>query len=298
LMTVVECIKTFPSTVFVALISVLFQIAWLITWVLAVAGIWHALDINNQSQGKSGLSYFLLLVSLYWSIQVIKNVVHVTVAGVFASWYWLYPSNMPSNPTMAAFKRAMWSSFGSVCLGSLLVAIVQALRAMVEQGKRSRNDFLRCIVLCLLQCLENMIRYFNVYAFTQVAIYGKTYCQAARDTWELFNHRGLDMIINDNLISGVLTVGCLIVGLFTGGIGLILTNKAFNMEYWVVWSLIAFVIGVAMALCAMEVVASCVAACFVSYAEDPDALKQTKPEIYNRFSLALEQRRTQLRSLT
>ena len=36
---------------------------------------------------------------------VIMNVVHVTVAGVVATWYFLYPANMPPSPTKDAFKR-------------------------------------------------------------------------------------------------------------------------------------------------------------------------------------------------
>ena len=29
-------------------------------------------------------------------------------------------------------------------------------------------------------CIEGLLRYFNQYAFTQVAIYGKSYCNAGR----------------------------------------------------------------------------------------------------------------------
>jgi hypothetical protein len=32
-----------------------------------------------------------------------------------------------------------------------------------------------------------------MYAFTQVAIYGKTYCHAAKDTWKLCKERGVGM---------------------------------------------------------------------------------------------------------
>lgn len=35
-----------------------------------------------------------------------------------------------------------------------------------------------------------------MYAFTQVAIYGKTYCQAAKDTWTLVKSRGVGTLFN------------------------------------------------------------------------------------------------------
>ncbi|RUS12905.1 plasma-membrane choline transporter-domain-containing protein, partial [Endogone sp. FLAS-F59071] len=41
--------------------------------------------------------------------------------------------------------------------------------------------------------------YFNYYAYTQVAIYGKDFCTAAKDTWTLIKDRGIEAIINDNL---------------------------------------------------------------------------------------------------
>jgi hypothetical protein len=34
----------------------------------------------------------------------------------------------------------------------------------------------------------------------QVAIYGKTYCRAAKDTWHLVHSHGIQAIVNDNII--------------------------------------------------------------------------------------------------
>jgi len=45
-------------------------------------------------------------------------------------------------------------------------------------------------------------------------------------------------------------------------------------------------IGLAMTLCAMEVVESCVAALFVCFAEDPRALADSKPETYTALTEA------------
>jgi len=233
---------------------------------------------------------------LFWTIQVIKNVVHVTVSGTFATWYFMYPNNMVHNPTMAALKRATWTSFGSICLGSLLVALVKALRQMAESGRRTRNDIGRAILICLIATLDRLVQYFNVYAFTQVAIYGKTYCEAASDTWKLIKARGLDIVINDNLIGGVLFFGALLVGLFNGGLGLALSYFIFNANHYALWGFVGLVVGTAMALCAMEVVESCVASCFVCYAEDPEALQRTKQATYDRLTNALHNRTAELQA--
>lgn len=69
--------------------------------------------------------YYTRHVKVIWIInsycEVIKNVVHVTASGLMATWYFLSGVGMPRNPTSLAFKRATTTSFGSICLGSLLV---------------------------------------------------------------------------------------------------------------------------------------------------------------------------------
>ena len=41
-----------------------------------------------------------------------------------------------------------------------------------------------------------------------VALYGKPYIEAAKDTWRLFKDRGIDALINDSLV-GMSTFGLL-----------------------------------------------------------------------------------------
>jgi len=296
--TVVECIQLFPATVWVAIGSIFIQAIGLLIWVVGAASILHAMDNANTPDNTRSLVYFLLTISVYWTTQVIKNVVHVTVSGTFATWYFMYPNNMPANPTLGALKRATWTSFGSICLGSLLVAIIKALRSAAERaGGGSRQSIGQAILICLVSMFERLVEYFNVYAFTQVAIYGKPYCEAASDTWKLIKARGLDIIINDNLIGSVLVFGALAVGLANGAFGLALSYFVFNYKNsYVFFGFIGLLVGFLMALCAMEVVDSCVASCFVCYAEDPEALQRTKPTTYDRLTNALHHRTAELQA--
>jgi hypothetical protein len=73
-----------------------------------------------------------------------------------------------------------------------------------------------CCISCILSIIQDLLEYFNKYAFAQVAIYGKDYCTAAKDTWELAKARGIDALINDNLIGSVLAMGGLLIGIITG----------------------------------------------------------------------------------
>jgi len=66
--------------------------------------------------------------------------------------------------------------------------------------------------LSSLGCLQGIVEYVNKYAFTQVAIYGKAFVPAARDTWTILKDRGIVQLINDNLIGNVWTMGAIMAG--------------------------------------------------------------------------------------
>ena len=52
-----------------------------------------------------------------------------------------------------------------------------------------------------------------------MAIYGKSFCKAAKDTWKLIKDRGVEAVINDNLIGNVLTMGAILIGVLCGAFG-------------------------------------------------------------------------------
>jgi hypothetical protein len=85
---------------------------------------------GSCSTGKLiGLLVFVTFAG-YWITEVIKNVIHATISGVYGSWYFCSqkPGGVPKGATRGAFTRSMTYSFGSISLGSLLVAIVQFMR--------------------------------------------------------------------------------------------------------------------------------------------------------------------------
>jgi len=41
----------------------------------------------------------------------------------------------------------------------------------------------------------------NRYAYIEIALYGKPYLAAAKDTWRLFVDRGIDALVNDQIVS-------------------------------------------------------------------------------------------------
>lgn len=77
---------------------------------------------------------------------------------------------MPKRPTMGAFKRTMTYSFGSVSLGSLIVAFIQVLKqaaSIAQRDNAASGDIFTCILFCVLRGIlsfvEWAVQYFNHY---------------------------------------------------------------------------------------------------------------------------------------
>jgi hypothetical protein len=135
---------------------------------------------QQDNNGEFWIFCFFLL-SLYWTIQVIQNVLHTTVAGVVGTW-WFAPSEAASCCSRAIWDslyRSITYSFGSICLGSLVVAVVQLLHFLVRvarnnNGNRRNNnrrneniggEICLCLLECVIQQLERLIQYVNKWAF-------------------------------------------------------------------------------------------------------------------------------------
>merc|ERR1719247_3499295 len=91
----------------------------------------------HHSTGMQYLIFTAALVSFYWGQQVIKNTVHCTTAGTVGTW-WLSGAAL-ARPVPQSLKRTMTISFGSVCFGSLVVAALQALHALLQALRRQSS---------------------------------------------------------------------------------------------------------------------------------------------------------------
>jgi hypothetical protein len=187
--TVVDVVKGHPATVGVSFSSIFVQVGWNVAWLYAAVGIYVKVNNVANSSSASNVVYFFLALSYYWTAQVVSYVVLTACAGVVAEWYFKAP-NQPAHATQRSLKRALTTSFGSICYGAFLVAAVRALRSLVEQARREGGGFLTCIVACILSCLEGILETVNFWSFTYVSIYGMDYCTAAKSVFELFSSRG------------------------------------------------------------------------------------------------------------
>nr|CCC93816.1 conserved hypothetical protein [Trypanosoma congolense IL3000] len=268
----VDVLSTYKTVYAVNLMMCFLCAGFTILWGYAMV---PPLDRANKGTAGVGTGFliFFLLLSLFWTQQVVGNLMHVTTAGLTATWYFAGKNNMPRNPTLASFKRGVTTSFGSICFGSLLVAIIRVIRVIVSSAENSNHEVLRCIFLCIINCLENLLEYFNTYAFVHVAIYGCGYIEAAKKTWELCKQCAFAAIFNDSFID--VTLSLLIVG------GSLLIGAIIGFLYFsYVAFAVAFLVSILVHSLLFAPITSGVTTFFVCYAEVPEGLQHSAPELY------------------
>jgi len=272
-----QIINQYHGTIVVSLAILVLQIVWILWW----SAITVAYVSQSEQQWSEGV-VFLLLLSFYWNLEVFKNIGHTTICGVAATWFF---SQYPCAPTGKALKRACTTSLGSIAFGSLIVAVVSALRQMVRMVRRNtKHDLVLCLVDCLLRCLERMVRYFNMYAFAHVAIYGTSYMESAQTSFQLMQSKGITALINDDLTGFAVFAGSLIGGVICaiigGAMGRIGTDAPET------YGVLGFMVGFYLCWTILQVVTSCVITIFVCYAEDPHTMSVNHPGDHNKLERA------------
>ena len=114
-------------------------------------------------------------------------------------------------------------SLGSVAFGSLLASGIKLVRFVLDTLRRSDvEDGVSLLVLgaaVALKCMDFVVEYFNVFAFTEIALYGLDFMSASKAAWTLLHKCGMDAIINDDIIAGALFFSSLLVAACTGFVG-------------------------------------------------------------------------------
>jgi hypothetical protein len=134
--------------------------------------------------------------------------------------------------------------------------------------------------------LESLVRYVNSYAYVYVGLHGKSFLQAASETFTLLHLKGYDLIVNDSLSGTVLTTGSVLAGIVTaiaGGYWSIL----YTADTWT-WGFWCFVVGYLSCSMMLVVVKSATITMFVCLAEDPAMLQNTRPALFRKFKSAAD----------
>ncbi|XP_035270201.1 choline transporter-like protein 5-B isoform X2 [Anguilla anguilla] len=167
-----------------------------------------------------------LLVFL-WLVNFTIALGQCTLAGAFASYYWALkkPADIPAFPLFSSFVRAIRYHTGSLALGSLILAVVQLMRVILEYldhklkgAKNSFARFLLCCLKCCFWCLEHFIKFMNRNAYIMIAIYGKNFCASAREAFGLLMRNVVRVAVLNKVTDFLLFLGKVLVA---GSVGVL-----------------------------------------------------------------------------
>ncbi|XP_062308294.1 choline transporter-like protein 5-B isoform X3 [Osmerus eperlanus] len=167
-----------------------------------------------------------LLVFL-WLVNFTIALGQCTLAGAFASYYWALkkPNDIPTCPLFSSFSRAIRYHTGSLAFGSLILAVVQMFRIVLEyldhKLKGAHNAFARfllCCLKCCFWCLEHFIKFMNRNAYIMIAIYGKNFCTSAKDAFFLLMRNVVRVAVLDKVTDFLLFLGKLLI---SGSVGVL-----------------------------------------------------------------------------
>lgn len=128
----------------------------------------------------------------FWTTQFIIACSLTVIAGAVASYYWSRgeTSEMPFMPVVSSVKRLTRFSLGSMAMGSLVVAIIESVRFLLEALRRQLKvveatpaacciRMIWCCTQCCLGCVEWTIKFINRNAYIMIAVTGRGFCKAA-----------------------------------------------------------------------------------------------------------------------
>ena len=313
---------------FIAFVFAHLGICWIAFWVYTLVGVFsekyhecmvehpeNEFGADDDECGPPAPVVIGFLVSLYWTSAVLMNTVQVTVAGTTATWaYAKEEAQTCCSPAVgSSLFRSMTYSFGSICLGSLLEAIVSTVRQIVDTAKREREQMggregcisIYYLVLeCCAKCCEDLLEYFNTFAWCYVGIYGYSYVKSGQMVYELFKRRGWTTIVTNGLVSYVLATTTFFISVITGCAAILMEHITTSVmapesntpgesflfgpitEYKLLCFLIGFIIGAYVSSLMMNVVKGAVNTVIICWADNPWAMKENHPRLTKELTEA------------
>jgi len=288
------------SIVWVAAAKKVFASVWVLVWVVAYLGVYDKMattttdPVTHETTVQLGDNFaavsVAMLVSLIWGKMVLAYAMHCTTAGTVASWWFQPHERSVVGPSL---KRTFTTSFGSVSLAALIIAVLETLAAIFKSIKDSDSEnaavrILACCAECLLRCIEGFIKYFNKYAIAYCGIYGDSFCEAGGKVRTLFAQSFWDSVANENLIDWAFSLCCLANALICAAAGAIAGHfiSSSDNNMLILLGALGFIMGYFFMFMQCSILTSGVVTVYICFAENKMALMKNHPEEYTRLTQA------------
>jgi len=232
-------------------------------------------------------------VVYFWGGYVAFNTCHTAFCGVFGRWYFGMKESVCDS-----LKVAVGPAFGSICFGSLVIAII---RAMEQLARKLRGDaqsegnvvgmVVACVLQCVISCIGDILEWISQYIYVQVALRGLSFLDGAKATYALATISNLVYVCSAILVTYVALLGSILCALSGAAIAGVFSYYTCGIP------------GVCVQLAMMGGMFGCIGGCLAGgnavgiinsgavsiimcWAERPDILQRTNKDIAERFEQA------------
>lgn len=230
---------------------------------------------------------FYHLMGMFWTSQFILAVGMTTIAGATATWYWTADkANLPKSPVRKAFGNVLRYHAGSLALGSFIIASIKMIRFCLKysekQLKKSNNIVARKILLwlnCCFAIVEKVLKFLNRNAYIEIAVYGYSFCKAAKRAFELITRNVLRVAAVNLIGDFLLFVGKCMIATMTGVVCAVFLRYVDDLSYYmtICWMTTMFAYFIAQSFMdTYEMAIDTILMCFCEDCERNDG-SQSKP---------------------
>jgi len=223
---------------------------------------------------------YIHLVGFLWGTAFITALGEMTVAGVFASFYFAKEprrERMASSPIFESLIRSLRYHAGSLAFGSLIVTICQLLRLAIEYFDEKTKDvqntavkFLICCMKCCLWCFEKFIKYINRNAYVMIQIHSYSFLEGCYKSFDLI----LRNIVRASTINWVgdftLFLGRILISSIVGFLSVLYFMKDKNTTYFAIPSAIVTLLAFFISGSFTSLFEMGIDSCFICYLEDEE----------------------------
>lgn len=194
-------------------------------------------------------SAWYFLFCFFWTSNFIVAVGDMIISMAVAKWYFTWDKKkVHSGYVLGSIWHTLWYHLGTCAYGSLVLAVIQLIRAFlakVQQEVKKANskiaDCLLCCCQCCLWCFEKCIRFLNKNAYIQTAIFGTSFCKSAREAFFLILRNIGRIGAITYISSAVLIVGKVFISAVTTGLSYYAMNEAIQDELYSIVGPLVFV---------------------------------------------------------
>jgi len=291
LRAVMDFVSKKPSMVIVSLTGVATASCWIVA--VSMAGMGLVLEYQERYQPTPGSGSHMVIELLWffvatWGAMIMMNTTIVAYAGVFGRIYFGKEGPVVRPSLTAAFT----TSFGSICLGSLIVAAVRTLEhlaKMIEQQAEREDNTVLCIISwvirCCVRCIGDIIEYFNAWAYIQCAIRNSSFGESVKITWSLCTCANVQYIMAESMVEWVAALGVLItvmIGWVVGGV-MGYSMSGGDMGIASVSASFAVATGACCGLAICGIIDTGAKSLVVLWAEDPAPFEASHPSTHKGF---------------